>query len=296
MNEPDSMGAALRSARTEKRISIERAAEELKIRHEFLMRMESDEFDFLAPAYARGFLRSYVRYLGLPEEPFLEEFDHRHGGSGIDASQIAAVDDSKPAKPMRDRRSISLLTILIAGGAGILLLLGLVGLFAPERSREDRGNSAAANEESPSPSPSLKKVKEKGKKGKGGGPAATPTPSPTSTLLDDGIELAVEADDGPCWVEVESDGETVFAETLDVGEEEDFAADDEMVVVLGAPSSVTLMLNDLPVDSLDTQGPGAVKLFLPEELHRLGVSEEAEILDDPAVDPGASPSPSLTDG
>jgi cytoskeleton protein RodZ len=285
------MGAALRSARTEKRISIERAAEELKIRHEFLMRMESDEFDFLAPAYARGFLRSYVRYLGMEEEAFLEEFDRRYGGSEIDASQIASVDKDAPSKPLRDHRSISLLTILIAGGAGVLLLLGLVGLFAPDPARDDRG-AATASEDSPSPTPTLEKVKERKKKRGGGGPQ--PTPSPTSTFLDEGIELTVAADDGPCWVEVESDGESVFAETLDPGEEESFEADDDMVVVLGAPSSATLTLNDRPVDSLDTEGPGAVKLFLPEDLYRLGVSEDEpldETLDTPAVDPSATPSP-----
>jgi cytoskeleton protein RodZ len=281
------MGAALRSARTEKRISIERAAEELKIRHEFLMRMESDEFDFLAPAYARGFLRSYVRYLGLDEGPFLEQFDRRHGGGGIDASQIAAVDKDKPTKPIRERRSISFLTILIATGAGVLLLLGLVGLFAPEPDRDRRG-AAVADKEETSPSPTLEKVKEKKKKKKSQPEA---TPSPTSTLLDDGIELAVEAEDGPCWVDVESDGETIFAETLDTGEEEEFDADKEMIVVLGAPSSVALTLNDLPVDSLDTEGPGAVKLYLPEDLYRLGVREEPEILDTPAVDPDLTTTP-----
>jgi cytoskeleton protein RodZ len=285
------MGAALRSARTEKRISIERAAEELKIRHEFLMRMESDEFDFLAPAYARGFLRSYVRYLGLSEEPFLEEFDNRHGGGGIDASQIAVVDKDTPSKPIRDRRSISLLTILIAAGAGILLLLGLVGLFAPERSRDNRGAAVAEASASPSPTPTLKKVKEKKKKKKGGA-GAQPTPSPQSTLLDDGIELTVAADDGPCWVDVEADGEGVFAETLDVGEEETFDADDDMTIVLGAPSTVTLTLNGRPVDSLDTEGPGAVRLVLPEELYRLGISaDEPTLLDTPAVDPSATESP-----
>jgi hypothetical protein len=287
------MGAALRSARTEKRISIERAAEELKIRHEFLMRMESDEFDFLAPAYARGFLRSYVRYLGMSEEPFLEEFDRRHGGTEIDASQIAAVDKDKPSKPMRDHQSISFLTILIAGGAGILLLLGLVGLFAPDPARDDR-DSAAATEETASPTPTLEKVKDRNKKKDRGGGGAKPTPSPSSTLLDNGIELTVAADEGPCWVAVESDGESIFAETLDPGDEESFDADDEMIVVLGAPSSATLTLNDRPVDSLDTQGPGAVKLFLPEDLDRLGVSEEEpvdEILDTPAVDPGTTPTP-----
>ncbi|MGH2730893.1 MAG: helix-turn-helix domain-containing protein, partial [Actinomycetota bacterium] len=62
MPERMTMGAYLRAARRRRRVSIERAAEDTRIRAGFLMRMESDEFDFLAPAYVRGFLRSYARY------------------------------------------------------------------------------------------------------------------------------------------------------------------------------------------------------------------------------------------
>ena len=61
MDNPSSMGAYLRAARRRRRVSIERAAEETRIKADFLMRMESDEFDFLAPAYVRGFLRTYGR-------------------------------------------------------------------------------------------------------------------------------------------------------------------------------------------------------------------------------------------
>jgi cytoskeleton protein RodZ len=279
------MGAALRAARTEKRLSIERAADELKIRQEFLMRMESDEFDFLAPAYARGFLGSYVRYLGLDDRPFLEEFDRRHGGGGIDAAQIAAVDQEGPKKPFRDHRSISLITVFVAAAAGILLLLALVGIFAPEPKPEKKGPAVARTSSTPSP---IETVKDKKKK-KG---SPKPTPSPSSTLLDEGIELAVSVDEGACWVDVEADGERVFAETLDVGDSETFEAKNDMVVILGAPSTVTLTLNDHPVDSLDTQGPGAVKLTLPDELYRLGIREESPLTETPAETPSPTPTPS----
>ena len=50
-------------------MSIERCAEETRIRADFLMRMESDEFDFLAPAYVRGFLKSYAYFLRVKPEP-----------------------------------------------------------------------------------------------------------------------------------------------------------------------------------------------------------------------------------
>ena len=63
------MGAYLRAARRRRRISIDRAAEDTKIRADFLMRMESDEFDFLAPAYVRSFLKTYARFLRLDPGP-----------------------------------------------------------------------------------------------------------------------------------------------------------------------------------------------------------------------------------
>ena len=62
------MGAYLRAARSRRRVSIDRAAEQTRIRADFLMRMESDEFDFLAPAYVRGFLKTYARFLRVEPE------------------------------------------------------------------------------------------------------------------------------------------------------------------------------------------------------------------------------------
>ena len=50
MTESRTIGDFLRAARRKRRVSIERAAEETRIRADYLMRMESDEMDFLAPA------------------------------------------------------------------------------------------------------------------------------------------------------------------------------------------------------------------------------------------------------
>src|SRR3989337_168849 len=85
VTESASTGALLRTARRKRRVSIERAAEETRIRADFLMRMESDEFDFLAPAYVRGFLKTYARFLRVDPDPLLEQFDRRYG-SRIDTS------------------------------------------------------------------------------------------------------------------------------------------------------------------------------------------------------------------
>ena len=278
------MGAYLRAARTEQGVSLERAAQDTKIKADFLMRMESDEFDFIAPAYARGFLRSYARYLGLEDGPFLDEFDRRFGTGPVESIQIVAAEKAK-TKKVRDHSPFSRWTIVLVIAAGVLLALALIGIFTPKPAR-DRSNGVA-NQPSESPSAS---VVEKAKKDK---PSPTPSPTPTENLLlAEGMELTVEATNGDCWVDVDTDGEDTFAEIVPVGESETFTATDEMVVVLGAPSSVELVLNDIDLGSPPTEQPGALKFTLPQDFGTtLPIPPDATL--SPSPSPGVTVTPSF---
>jgi cytoskeleton protein RodZ len=275
------MGAYLRAARTEQSVSLERAAQDTKIKADFLMRMESDEFDFIAPAYARGFLRSYARYLGLEDQPFLDEFDRRFGTGPVESIQIVAAEKAK-TKKVRDHSPFSRWTIVLVIAAGVLLALALIGIFTPKPAR-DRQNGVA-NRPSESPSPSVVEKKEK--------PSPTPSPTPTpNLLLAEGMELTVEAANGDCWVDVDTDGEDTFAEIVPVGESETFTATNEMVVVLGAPSSVELVLNDIDLGSPSTDQPGALKFTLPQDFGTvLPIPPDAL---NPSPSPGVTVTPSL---
>ncbi len=83
------LGAFLRAARRRRRVSIERAADQTRIRSDYIMRMESDEFDFLAPAYVRGFLRTYARFLRVDPTPLLAEFAHTFGREHLEQIRTA---------------------------------------------------------------------------------------------------------------------------------------------------------------------------------------------------------------
>src|SRR5687767_14256651 len=93
MSETPSMGAYLRAARRRRRVSIERAAEDTRIRPDYLMRMESDEFDFLSPTDVRGFLKTYSRFLQVDPDPLLQEFDRRFGGAADPGARAEAHAD-----------------------------------------------------------------------------------------------------------------------------------------------------------------------------------------------------------
>ena len=121
------------------------------------MRMESDEFDFLAPAYVRGFLASYARFLELPVEPITEEFDRRFGTGKVETAQILAI-DKRGGNGVPRERKIGPFAVILFGGAALLLLFAIVGILADG---DGGGNGRqVASRQSPSPTP-------------------TPTPTPT---------------------------------------------------------------------------------------------------------------------
>jgi cytoskeleton protein RodZ len=63
-----SVGMRLRAAREALGLSIEDAAERLRLNAALVLAMEEDRFALLgAPVYARGHLRNYALLLGVPE-------------------------------------------------------------------------------------------------------------------------------------------------------------------------------------------------------------------------------------
>ncbi|MDQ3913710.1 MAG: DUF4115 domain-containing protein [Actinomycetota bacterium] len=257
MTEPTTIGGYLRAVRRRRRISIERAAEDTKIRAAFLMRMESDEFDFLAPAYVRGFLRSYARYLRVEAEPLLEEFENRYGGGRSEASQMVALQRREKAIP-RERRRLN--SWAVAGGAAavILVVLAIVGVASAPDRQEPAGTSLSAATPSPEPTPSLSPSE-----------AAEPTEDPEDAVATKGIELVVDAAAGDSWLEVYADGKSVplYYDTLAHGSTMTFEANDRMFVRLGYPGNVELTVNGTNVGS--PGGSDVIELTFPDDLDGL---------------------------
>src|SRR5512133_3948171 len=68
------IGESLRKTRTGRGLTLVEASEATKIRVRYLRALEAEEWDVMpAPAYARGFLRTYADYLGLDGEAQAEE-------------------------------------------------------------------------------------------------------------------------------------------------------------------------------------------------------------------------------
>lgn len=231
---------------------MERAAEETRIRQDYLMRMESDEFDFLAPAYVRGFLKTYARFLRVNPDPLLEEFDRRFGGR-IDTSQIVALERHGKKNNPRERRFASSWTVAAVIAAAVLLVLGVVGLLSNPDDDEGRPSKLAEAEESPSPSPE-----------------PSPTPSAVVTTpelaVEEGIELEIVAT-SDCWTLVAADGGSPTTQTIAAGDSMTFTAEEELFVRLGFPDGVELILNGQNIGT--PGGVDPVNLTFPDDLESL---------------------------
>ena len=262
----NSMGAYLRDARRRRRVSIDRAAEQTRIRPDYLMRMESDEFDFLAPAYVRGFLRTYSRFLRVNEEPLIEEFDRKFGRGRTDTATIAALETRARSLPRR-RQALNSWTLAALLAAFTLVTLALVGIFStPDEGTPTNETNIAGNEDESSPAPEESPDEEPEES-----PSPEATPTEEATLaLNEGLEVRVVARRARCWIEVTSDGEllTPGGITLEVGDRsETFVAEDDMQIVLGFAEGVDLIVNGRNLGA--PGGPDAIVVNLPEDVRDL---------------------------
>ncbi len=275
MSERQTMGEYLRASRRRRRISLERAAEETRIRPDYLMRMESDEFDFLAPAYVRGFLRSYARYLNVDPEPLLKEFDQRFGTGKVDTAQILAAERRSQRKPGRLRPRVNRWLIAAVVATGVLVALSIIGLAQnPPISRlgRDRPENGVAGrdrneprrakpKQSPSPSPTPRVAS----------PSPTPGETPPLTLAGGPMTVEVDAMRGECWVQIDADGSTIYTSTpsLVPGDREGpFTAQESMTIILGNPYAVDLIINGQRIGPVGEPGI-PLTITLPDDAEEL---------------------------
>jgi cytoskeletal protein RodZ len=113
-------GAFLAAKRGERGLTLQQAASATRIRLEHLSALEADELDLLpAPVYARGYLRTYARFLGLDDESLV-------------AKMPEAVQDPRRSLglSMAAARPRVVLSGTAAAVAGLLLLAAAFTFYA----------------------------------------------------------------------------------------------------------------------------------------------------------------------
>lgn len=113
------IGATLKHAREQRKLSEIDLARNLRLEPRIIRQLEEERFDELpAPAFARGYLRSVGKELGVDTSRLLELFDAQ---STREAPPLADFESRPPAEITSDSRIVRYTTVVLL--VGLLLLV-----------------------------------------------------------------------------------------------------------------------------------------------------------------------------
>lgn len=145
------IGAALRDARRRYGMEVREVEERTKIRARYIRALENEDWEALpAPAYVRGFLRTYGQMLGLDGEMLADEFRRRtgDGGSPGGGSPSEPVLSESRRGDSRDPSRLPLVLGVLGGIVALLLLLSLLdGGDNGDGNGKERGGQGAGKQQ-----------------------------------------------------------------------------------------------------------------------------------------------------
>lgn len=242
-----SIGAALRAARLERGISLDRAEAETNIRLRYLAAVEDGCWDKLpGEVFIRGIIRTYGNYLGLEGQELVRQYRQETAGEAPEAG-IREVEKVQLKLQLKDKRDIGSGTgrlelpwRQIAAGTALLVVLCGGWLALPKVTALLQSGTQADVREQAAP------VQQ----------AAAET---QARPVYDKLKLELHTGD-KCWLEVTADGREIYAGMLQPGERRAFEAESIMVVKYGNVGVVQAHLNGEKLDMAGEQGV-AVKTY-----------------------------------
>lgn len=96
-NSAKTIGQKLQEARIAEHKTIEEVAAQLRLADKFIVDLENDDFSkFSSPVYVKGYLRSYLKLLKLPEEEILKQLSLADLGGIVAAHQPQLIGNHQP--------------------------------------------------------------------------------------------------------------------------------------------------------------------------------------------------------
>ena len=255
----ESLGQYLREAREEKGWTLEQAAFKTRILYQYLKAVEDDNYEQLpAEVFAKGFVRSYARLLGLDELQILPRFDESGG-------QFYAKRDEREQLTQRVReeaRRKKTNKLIVAGMVSVaLVVLLLVTGHDRNRARPrmdpPRETSTPANTtkmippgESETPTRLEPAARSESAAREAEPPASIEVERnfspvlPLEGILPDGSKLVLEVEAlERAWILVQADKDPAQEVMLSPGERVRWSADETVRLTLGNAGGVRVSLN-----------------------------------------------------
>ena len=252
----EGIGGILREARERKNVSLDDIEDTTKIKKRYLLAMEMEEWSRMpGKAYAKGFLRTYARYLGLDEQSMSEMYE---------ASVAAQAADSPDAHTDRKRKNKSkseklrkpdevdlhnkprknMIYVLCILSVAVLTF----SVWAYKRYYLDDFEAEIPMQ------PAIVQPQ----------PEPEPEPDIVETIPEKAVYTAfavkLEATED-CWLRL-SDGDTlVYEGTMRTGEIREYEDKGRVDIRIGNAGGVTVTLNGVEIPSLGTSGQIVTKNY-----------------------------------
>jgi cytoskeleton protein RodZ len=188
------VGERLRTAREEKKLSLEDVASQTRIPLRHLESIEVANWAALpATTYTVGFAKSYASAVGLDRDEIGEQLREEIGGQRPAASTAEVFEPADPARTMPK-------SLVIGAAAAVILLIAVMSwLNSRALQPPDEAAQNAPADVAPATTP----------KPQTPAPAAAPVPAQGAVVL---------TATGPAWVQVTDQGKTLFSGELAPGQ------------------------------------------------------------------------------
>ena len=270
----ESVGEFFRQVRETKGLTLDEVAIKTRIHPEYLKALEESNFAKLPEqVFAKGFVRSYARSLGLDEDDAMRRFEVSAGGF-YDKHEERERLRQRQVEDERKRKANRKAVIAAAGVAvlGLVLLLtreqGSVSVMRPAesakaaREADRRGKTEnATTDHATKPQAAAPATAAPVQSGK---PSSLPTPSTTSDPLaglpfdiggsaDAGLVLALEASE-LSWVVVQTDDASPHEALLRPGDRLTWKAQEKFSLTIGNAGGIRGELNGKPLAPFGPKG------------------------------------------
>ncbi len=246
------LGERLQEAREGQGISLSQASVETRILQRYLVALEDGDYQHLpGDVYARGFIRNYANYLGLPAEELIDLYRRDRGIS--EPIRVVPATSSPRIRGLvvPSFFGVFFVVLVLIGGSYLLLsALNLVGdssqaqvAIQPTIAPTPRPLPTPAPE--PTGAPALAAVPTTPPTFGPVGAALSPTTAPTQQL-DAPIVAVVSIDPADAtgsWLEIKTDGQSVFRKVLGPGQTVQYRAQRDFYVRAGNAGVVSVVIN-----------------------------------------------------
>jgi cytoskeletal protein RodZ len=232
------VGEILSTERRRQGKQISDVVEGTKIRSRLIDSLEQGRYDDLpSPAYVKGYIQSYARYLEIPVEPLLEQFKLESANTVRRSEPIDRYLAAIPKETVVPRRGTAHeipRNVWIVAAAGVILVVLVLCGITQCVNRNTGANTNPTN----IPASSTTSAS----------PGATSSVPATSTTTSKTFTLRVSIRAGMATTVKITIGNLVgFDGTMQGGESREFLVSSKVVLVIGNPNAVVVTRDGRPV-------------------------------------------------